>query len=29
MADRELDEVEKEKQRAVKEWDKHVEIYES
>ena len=29
MADRELDEVEKEKKRAVTEWDSHVEIYES
>lgn len=29
MADVELDEMEKEKQRAVREWDAHVEIYES
>lgn len=29
MADVELDELEKEKQRAVREWDAHVEIYES
>ena len=28
-ADAELDEEEKEKQRALKEWDSHVEIYES
>ena len=27
LADAELDEIEKEKQRAVKEWDSHVEIY--
>ena len=29
MADAELDDVQKEKNRAVREWDSHVEIYES